>query len=117
MVTTPDIETAVIGGGVIGLAIAARCAQAGQEVFVLERNSSIGQETSSRSSEVIHAGIYYPKGSLKAALCVEGKKRLYQFAAENGVAAKRLGKLIVATSPDEVQALTSIASQGKCERR
>jgi L-2-hydroxyglutarate oxidase LhgO len=111
MVTTPDIETAVIGGGVIGLAIAARCAQAGQEVFVLERNSSIGRETSSRSSEVIHAGIYYPKGWRKAVLCVDGKKRLYQFAVENGVAAKRLGKLIVATSPDEVQALTSIAAK------
>jgi len=111
MVTATDIETAVIGGGVVGLAIAARCAQVGQEVFVLERNSSFGQETSARSSEVIHAGIYYPKGSLKAALCVEGKKRLYQFAAENGVAAKRLGKLIVATSPVEVQALTSIAAK------
>jgi L-2-hydroxyglutarate oxidase LhgO len=113
MVTTPDIETAVIGGGVIGLAIAARCAQMGQEVFVLERNSSFGQETSSRSSEVIHAGLYYPKGSRKAALCVEGKKRLYQFAAENAVAAKRLGKLIVATSPGEVQALDSIATKAR----
>ena len=108
--TTSDMETVVIGGGVIGLAIAARCAQARQEVFVLERNSGFGQETSSRSSEVIHAGIYYPKGSLKADLCVEGKKRLYQFAAENGVATRRLGKLIVATTQDELLALNLIAA-------
>ena len=108
--STPDIETVVIGAGAVGLAIAAELAKAGQEVIVLERNDGIGQETSSRSSEVIHAGIYYPKGSLRARLCVEGKNRLYRFAAENGVEARRLGKLIVAASEAEVGKLTAIAA-------
>jgi L-2-hydroxyglutarate oxidase LhgO len=110
---TPDTETVIIGAGVIGLAIAAECARSGQEVFVLERQGAIGQETSSRSSEVIHAGIYYPKGSLKATLCVEGRKRLYQFATENGVKTKRLGKLIVATSEKELETLAAIAAKAK----
>lgn len=106
-----DIETAVIGGGVIGLAIGAACANAGHDVFVLERNKAFGQETSSRSSEVIHAGIYYPTGSLKARLCVSGRQKLYAYARERGVATQQLGKLIVATSDDELGFLDAIAAQ------
>ena len=106
---TCDVETVVIGAGVVGLAIARTLAAQGHEVMVLERNDGIGQETSSRSSEVIHAGIYYPRGSLKARLCVEGKSLLYRFAEENGVAAKRTGKLIVATNDAEVAKLASIS--------
>jgi L-2-hydroxyglutarate oxidase LhgO len=107
--STADVETLVVGAGVVGLAIGAALARSGREVLILERNSAIGQETSSRSSEVIHAGIYYPKGSLKALLCVEGRKRLYAFAAENGVNFLRTGKLIVATTPVEVERLAGIA--------
>lgn len=113
MTHSTDIETAVIGGGAIGLAIAFACAATGQETTVLERRSDIGQEVSSRSSEVIHGGIYYPKGSLKAATCVAGRKHLYEFAAQSGVPAKRVGKLIVATSPSEVPTLESIQAQGR----
>ena len=103
----------VVGAGVVGLAIGAALAEAGHEVTVLERNGGIGQETSSRSSEVIHAGIYYPKGSLKARLCVEGKERLYRFAAENAVEFRKPGKLIVATSEPEEAKLQTIAAAAR----
>ena len=109
----PDVETTVVGAGVVGLAIAAACARLGQDVVVLERNASIGQEISSRSSEVIHAGLYYPSGSLKAVACVAGRKRLYDFAAENGIAAKRVGKLVVATSPAEIVTLKKIEAHAR----
>ncbi len=105
MAHPPDIETAVIGGGVIGLAIAVACTNKGQEAVVFERNADVGREVTSRSSEVIHAGIYYPKGSLKAQACVAGRKRLYEFAGQNAVPAKRIGKLIVATASAEVALL------------
>ena len=88
---------AVIGGGVVGLAMARRLAMAGREVVLLESASMVGTGTSSRNSEVIHAGIYYPPGSLKARLCVEGKQRLYRFCDAHGVTARVTGKLIVAT--------------------
>jgi L-2-hydroxyglutarate oxidase LhgO len=107
---TCDVETVVIGAGVVGLAIARTLADQRQEVLVLERNCGIGQETSSRSSEVVHAGIYYPRGSLKARLCVEGKALLYRFADENGVASKQTGKLIVATNDAELAKLASISA-------
>lgn len=110
---TPDIETLVIGAGVIGLAIAVECAKAGQQTYVLERHAAIGQEVSSRSSEVVHAGIYYPPGSLKARLCVEGKRLLYAYARERGIAAERVGKLVVATSAAEAATLDTIAAQAK----
>ena len=110
-IPTPDFETAVVGGGVVGLAVAAACARNGQETVLIERHRSVGQEVSSRSSEVIHAGIYYPSGSLKASACVHGRRRLYQFAEENGVPAKKLGKLIVATSPSELSKLKDILAQ------
>ena len=106
--TAPDIETIVVGAGVVGLAIARSCAAAGQDLMVLEQHALVGSETSSRNSEVIHAGIYYPTGSLRARLCVEGKHKLYQFAAENGVTALRCGKLLVATDDGQLPKLRQL---------
>jgi L-2-hydroxyglutarate oxidase LhgO len=106
-----EVETIVIGAGVVGLAIARQLALAGQEVLVLEQAAIIGSETSSRNSEVIHAGIYYPTGSLKARLCVAGRDRLYRYCAERGIAHRRLGKLIVASDPAQDGALAAIAAQ------
>lgn len=102
------VECVVVGAGVVGLAVARALALAGVEVMVLERESGIGFETSSRNSEVIHAGIYYPKNSLKARLCVAGKHLLYAYCAERGVPHKRLGKLIVACDEGEVALLEGI---------
>lgn len=93
---TDRVDTVVIGAGVVGLAVARALALAGREVVVLERNARIGEETSSRNSEVIHAGLYYPAGSLKARLCVAGKALLYDYCAAKNVAHRRCGKLIVA---------------------
>ena len=84
------VDCVVIGAGVVGLAVARELALAGREVIVLESTELIGSETSSRNSEVIHAGIYYPKDSLKALFCVEGKKRLYQYCADHGVPRRRV---------------------------
>ena len=92
-----DVETIVVGAGAVGLAVARALALAGHEVMVLEQHELIGSETSSRNSEVIHAGIYYPPGSLRATLCVRGKELLYRFCAENSVPHARCGKLLVAT--------------------
>ena len=103
-----NTECIVIGAGLIGLACARQLAMAGHEVVILEAANAIGTETSSRNSEVIHAGIYYPKGSLKANLCVHGKNLLYQYCVSHGIEYKRLGKLIVATSEDEVPQLKII---------
>jgi L-2-hydroxyglutarate oxidase LhgO len=106
-----DIETVVVGGGVVGLAIARALTLAGQEVLLIERHGRLGTETSSRNSEVIHAGIYYAPGSLRARLCVAGKEMLYRFCAENGLAHQRYGKLLVATQEAEVPALEAIADK------
>jgi L-2-hydroxyglutarate oxidase LhgO len=106
-----ELDCAVIGGGVVGLAVARALALAGREVVVLEAEGAIGTGTSSRNSEVIHAGIYYPQGSLKARLCVEGKEALYDYAAERGVPHRRCGKLIVATSPEQVAQLEVIRAK------
>jgi L-2-hydroxyglutarate oxidase LhgO len=103
-----DVENIVVGAGVIGLAIARAFAKLGQETLLLEKNGYFGEETSSRNSEVIHAGIYYPKNSLKAQFCVTGKELLYAFCAEHHIPHQRVGKLIVATSPDEVGILDQI---------
>src|ERR1700722_3172614 len=99
------IDCAVIGAGVVGLAIARALALAGREVIVLESESAIGTGTSSRNSEVIHAGIYYATGSLKARLCVAGRPMLYGFCASRSVEHRRIGKLIVATAAEEVPTL------------
>ncbi len=106
-----QVDAVVIGAGVIGLAVGRALALAGREVMVLESENAIGTGTSSRNSEVIHAGIYYPAGSLKARLCVQGKQMLYAYCAERGVAHQRLGKLIVATSPEQVQQLDGIVAK------
>jgi len=98
----------VVGAGVIGLAIGRALALAGREVLVLEGERHFGTGTSSRNSEVIHAGIYYPTGSLKASLCLEGRRTLYGYCAERGVAHRKLGKLIVATRGEQIGALQSI---------
>ena len=103
-----QIECVVVGAGVVGLAVARALALAGREVLVLEAASAIGTGTSSRNSEVIHAGIYYAAGSLKARLCVQGKQQLYAYCAERGIGHKRCGKLLVATEPQQVAQLHSI---------
>lgn len=99
------VDSIVIGAGVVGLAVARALAQTGREVIVVERHGHIGEETSSRNSEVIHAGIYYPTGSLKAQACVAGKHALYAFCDRHGVTVNRCGKLIVAVNPAEIPVL------------
>ncbi len=108
-----ELDVAVIGAGVIGLAVARELARTGREVMVLETESTIGSHTSSRNSEVIHAGIMYPKGSLKAELCVAGKHALYDYTASAGVAHQRLGKLVVATRDEEIPVLERILGQAR----
>ena len=104
-----EVECVVVGAGVIGLAAALALAVAGHEVLVVERAWTIGFETSSRNSEVIHSGIYYPKDSLKAKTCVTGRHRLYAYCREHGIAHARLGKIIVAADEAELPALDRIA--------
>lgn len=106
-----QVDCVVIGAGVVGLACAKWLAEAGREVIVLEAADMIGTETSSRNSEVIHAGIYYPTGSFKAKACVEGKNFLYQYCAERGVPHKRIGKLIVASAESELPRLDALKAQ------
>lgn len=108
-----DIDCVVIGAGVIGLAAARELAMAGREVLLVESTPSIGNGVSSRNSEVIHAGIYYPKDSLKARFCVLGKAMLYQYCADRGIAHQRLGKLIVAATPEQTAGLATIAARAK----
>jgi L-2-hydroxyglutarate oxidase LhgO len=107
------VECVVIGAGVIGLAIARRLAQAGREVIILEAAEGIGTVTSSRNSEVIHAGIYYPAGSLMARMCVAGKRALYEYCGEHGIPHRNCGKLIVATTPKETLRLQSIRAHAE----
>jgi L-2-hydroxyglutarate oxidase LhgO len=109
-VQSEKVDCVVIGAGVVGLAIARRMALAGREVILLEEEGEIGAHTSSRNSEVIHAGIYYPKGSLKARFCVAGRNMLYRYCAERGIAHRRCGKLIVASSAAEEPELARIAA-------
>ena len=109
----PDLETVVIGGGVIGLAVARALAMAGQDVTLLEQHDGLAHETSSRNSGVIHAGIYYPPDSLRARLCVAGKQLLYPFLERNGVPHRRLGKLLVATTEDDLPKLGNYAETAK----
>ena len=105
-----DVDCVVAGAGVIGLAVARELALAGHSVLLAEAAQAVGSATSARNSEVIHAGIYYPHGSLKATLCVQGKTMLYDYCAQRQVPVRRLGKLIVATSAAQLQALDAIAA-------
>ncbi len=105
---TEKTGAVVIGAGVVGLACARALALRGIETVILEANASIGMETSSRNSEVIHAGLYYPAGSLKARLCVAGKALLYDFCATHHVAHRRCGKLLVATTAGQEEALAAL---------
>jgi L-2-hydroxyglutarate oxidase LhgO len=106
-------EITVVGAGVVGLAVATELAESGRDVLVLERNESFGRETSSRNSEVIHAGLYYQPGSLKARLCVEGRELLYRICREHGIGHRRITKLIVATKPDEIPRLEALAENAR----
>jgi L-2-hydroxyglutarate oxidase LhgO len=108
-----DCDVVVVGAGVVGLAVARELALAGRSVIVIESADGIGTETSSRNSEVIHAGLYYPPGSLKARLCVEGRGRLYAYCAERGIPHRRCGKLVVATDAAELEAIAAIGERGR----
>lgn len=103
------VDAVVIGAGVVGLAVARALAQAGREVVVLEQAQAVGTGVSSRNSEVIHAGLYYTPGSLKAQLCVRGKARLYAYSAERAFEARACGKLVVATDPSQLPGLDTLA--------
>src|SRR6185436_8988692 len=105
------LDAVVIGAGVVGLAVARALALAGREVVIIEGEDAIGTHTSSRNSEVIHAGIYYPKGSLKARSCVAGKELLYKYCVSHGVPHRRCGKLIVATDEKQLDELKGIQAK------
>jgi L-2-hydroxyglutarate oxidase LhgO len=107
------IDCAVIGAGVVGLAIARRLAFGGREVVILEAEDAFGTHTSARNSEVIHAGIYYSTGSLKARQCVAGKHALYRYCAEHDVNHRRIGKIIVATAEDQIESLHKYRRQAE----
>ncbi len=106
-----SLDVVVIGAGVVGLAVARALSQSGRHVIVLEAEGRFGLHASSRNSEVIHAGIYYPQGSLKARFCVQGKQQLYQYCGERAINHQRIGKLIVACTEDERAPLSQISNQ------
>src|SRR5690242_17112050 len=108
-----EIDVAIIGGGVVGLACAAELGATGLRVCVLERHPRPGQETSTHNSGVVHAGIYYPAGSLKARLCVEGRRLMYEFCAAFGVPHARCGKMIVAHDDREIRLLETLVARGR----
>jgi L-2-hydroxyglutarate oxidase LhgO len=108
-----SIDVLVVGAGVVGLAVARALAEAGREVIVIEAADAIGTGTSSRNSEVIHAGLYYPPGSLKASLCVEGNRLLYDYCASRQVPHARTGKLIVAVEPEQESRLAEIEARAR----
>ncbi|MGQ7959874.1 NAD(P)/FAD-dependent oxidoreductase [Pseudomonas sp. SP16.1] len=108
-----SIDTLIIGAGALGLACAARLAEPRRDTLILEAEGLIGSHASSRNSEVIHAGLYYPPGSLKAELCLEGRERLYAWCAQHGVAHRRIGKLLVAVQQDEITRLDALAANAE----
>lgn len=108
-----QVDITIIGAGVVGLAIAARVADQSREVYVLEKNRAFGQEVSSRHSGVIHSGLYYPPGSLKARMCVAGNRVLYELAERHGIGHTRLGKVIVATNDKETEELNTLLERGQ----
>jgi len=109
-------DIVIIGAGVVGLAIAQRLSYSNKKVILLERHATFGQDTSTRNSEVIHGGMYYPTNSLKARLCVEGNRRLYQICQQNGIPQRRTGKLIIANTADELRNIEEIYRQGQINR-
>lgn len=108
-----EVDALIIGGGVIGLACAARLAREGRSVVVVERHARHGLETSSRNSEVVHAGFYYPTGSLKATLCVAGRRAIYALAETRGLYARRTGKVVVALAETEIPKLEALLERGR----
>jgi len=108
-----EVDIVIIGAGVVGLAIARELSGCGKEILVLEKNKTFGQETSSRNSEVIHAGMNYPKNTLKSKLCIQGRRLLYEICREYGIPHKKTGKFIVATEKDEVSDLEALLVQGR----
>ncbi len=107
-VSMEKINITIVGAGVVGLSVALELSKAYDDVFVIEKNSSFGQEISSRNSEVIHAGIYYPKDSLKTKTCIEGRQLLYEFCRKNNIPHKKIGKLIVAINNSELNDLENL---------
>jgi L-2-hydroxyglutarate oxidase LhgO len=108
-----EADVAIVGAGVVGLACAAALSRAGRRVVVLERREAIAREVTSRSSQVIHAGLYYAPGSLKAELCTRGRELLYARCAERRVPHRRLGKLVVAVAADEIPALERLGANAR----
>lgn len=106
------IDVAIIGGGVIGLAVASAIARDEKDIFIFEKNDSFGQEASSRNSEVIHSGIYYPRDSLKTKTCLEGNRLLYEICQQHNIPHKKTGKLIVAKNSSEIDSLEVLFTQG-----
>jgi L-2-hydroxyglutarate oxidase LhgO len=107
-----QVDTTIIGAGAVGLAIAHELSNTGQNIVAVERNDSFGKETSSRNSEVVHGGIYYPEGSLKASLCVEGRKLVYEICRREGIPFRKTGKIIVAPTPSRIPDLERLKKRG-----
>lgn len=107
------VDIIIVGAGVLGLAIAERLSSRGKEIIIVEKHDGFGKEASSRNSEVIHAGLYYPKDSLKARLCVEGNRMLYSLCEQKGIQYQKTGKIVIAGSDDEVEKINNLYEQGK----
>lgn len=107
------VDITIVGAGAVGLAIAAELEGEGREIIIVERHDGFGREASSRNSEVIHAGIYYPAGSLKAGLCVKGRELLYRFCDRHGIRFKKTGKMIIAVTPEQTAALEKLKERGE----
>ena len=107
------VDIIIVGAGVIGLAIAEKLSSGSKEVIVIEKHDGFGREASSRNSEVIHAGLYYPKGSLKASMCVEGNRMLYALCEQKGIQYRKTGKILVAGNDEETEQIQQLYEQGK----